>query len=266
MPARAGSSPAPRRSPTDRRSPAAAARAARLRARVWARTWRWSGHQGPVLDAREVPTLVDQRGHLAPGWRPFLTPLRARSGRSRRRAARVHRAGRGAPVERSHPHAPRHAPEPPPLAEHRARHRRARAATSDVPAIRVTRSAGRSPIALGVRHFSTRLEARARKANVQFPDATAGFDEAGRLDLDRLCAARSSGSPRSACRAPSWCVIPVTAPTTSSARSDGTTAAKTSSTRSCRRKRARPSSAPASASARSPISARRSPSNRETRR
>ena len=68
--------------------------------------------------------------------------------------------------------------------------RRARAidvaCLNDVPANRVTRSAGRSPIALGVRHFSTRLESRARKANVQFPDATAGFDEAGRLDLNRL--------------------------------------------------------------------------------
>ena len=52
--------------------------------------------------------------------------------------------------------------------------------------MRVTRSAGRSPIALGVRHFSRGLESRARKAKVRFPSATAGFDESGRLDLAHL--------------------------------------------------------------------------------
>jgi len=47
----------------------------------------------------------------------------------------------------------------------------------------VTRSAGRTPIASGVRYFAARLETCARKANVRYPAATAGFDEAGRLDL-----------------------------------------------------------------------------------
>ena len=48
------------------------------------------------------------------------------------------------------------------------------ASSSGVGAMRVTRSAGRSPIALGVRHFSRGLESRARNANVRFPGATAG--------------------------------------------------------------------------------------------
>jgi len=37
------------------------------------------GHQGPVLGAREVPTLVDPQGNLAPGWKEFLS--RAARGR-----------------------------------------------------------------------------------------------------------------------------------------------------------------------------------------
>src|SRR5207249_4636731 len=56
-------------------------------------------------------------------------------------------------------------------------------------AVRVTRSAGRSPIALGVRYFAGRLETCARQANVRFPAASAGFDEAGRLDLAHIRAA-----------------------------------------------------------------------------
>ena len=31
------------------------------------------GHQGPVLGAREVPSLVNHRGQLASGWKPFLS-------------------------------------------------------------------------------------------------------------------------------------------------------------------------------------------------
>ena len=185
MPARAGSSPARRPSRTGPRS--------RMRRRALRDSGlgvgahlALVGHQGPVLQAREVPTLVDHRGRLASGWRPFLS--RCALGRvdpddvRREFAAQVE-------VLRSNGLTLTH------LDTHQNLHlwpsiarvdRSTSRASNDVPAIRVTRSAGRSPIALGVRHFSTRLESRARKANVQFPDATAGFDEAGRLDLDRL--------------------------------------------------------------------------------
>ena len=72
MPARAGSSPARRRSPTGRRSPHAAASLRDSGLGVGAHL-ALVGHQGPVLTAREVPSLVDRRGELAPSWRPFLT-------------------------------------------------------------------------------------------------------------------------------------------------------------------------------------------------
>lgn len=143
------------------------------------------GHQGPVLEAREVPTLVDRHGHLAPGWRPFLTrcALRRIDPEDVRREftaqVEVLRAC-GLTLTHVDTHQNLH------LWPSIARATVELASTSGIPAIRVTRTAGWSPVALGVRHFSTRLAARARKANVGFPDATAGFDEAGRLDLDRL--------------------------------------------------------------------------------
>jgi chitin disaccharide deacetylase len=143
------------------------------------------GHQGPVLAAREVPTLVDQRGHLASGWKPFLSRCalgRVDPGDVRREfTAQVQLLrSNGLTVTHLDTHQNLH------LWPSVARVTIDLACTIDVPAIRITRSAGRSPIALGVRHFAARLESRARMANVRFPDATAGFDEAGRLDLDRL--------------------------------------------------------------------------------
>jgi predicted glycoside hydrolase/deacetylase ChbG (UPF0249 family) len=143
------------------------------------------GHQGPVLEAREVPTLVDQRGRLASGWRPFLSRCalgRIDPGDVRREfTAQVDvLRSNGLTLTHLDTHQNLH------LWPSVARATIDVACTKDVPAIRVTRSSGRSPLAFGVRHFSARLESRARKANVQFPDATAGFDEAGRLDLDRL--------------------------------------------------------------------------------
>ncbi|MEX1007124.1 MAG: ChbG/HpnK family deacetylase [Acidimicrobiia bacterium] len=143
------------------------------------------GHQAPVLEAREVPTLVDRYGHLAPGWRPFLTrcALRRIDPEDVRREftaqVEVLRAC-GLTLTHLDTHQNLH------LWPSIARVTVELASTSGISAIRVTRTAGWSPIALGVRHLSTRLEARAQKANVLFPDATAGFDEAGRLDLERL--------------------------------------------------------------------------------
>ena len=64
---------------------------------------------------------------------------------------------------------------------------------------------GRSPIALGVRHFAKRLESRARSGGHGFPDAIAGFDEAGRLDLARLRGALEPSRGARRRRAPSWC-------------------------------------------------------------
>jgi predicted glycoside hydrolase/deacetylase ChbG (UPF0249 family) len=146
------------------------------------------GHQGPVLGAREVPTLVDASGRLASGWRPFLA--RCALGRVdvddvRRELTAQIEVLRVCGLTLTH------------LDTHQNLHLWPSvggvtielASKYRIPAIRVTRSGGWSPIALGVRHFARRLEARARKAELVFPAATAGFDEAGRLDLDRLGAA-----------------------------------------------------------------------------
>jgi chitin disaccharide deacetylase len=143
------------------------------------------GHQGPVLTAREVPSLVDRRGDLAPSWRPFLT--RCALGRVdpddvRREFTAQVEALRSNGLTLTHLDAHQNLHLWPSIARVTVE----LACSSGVGAMRVTRSAGRSPIALGVRHFSRNLEARARKANVRFPRATAGFDESGRLDLAHL--------------------------------------------------------------------------------
>jgi predicted glycoside hydrolase/deacetylase ChbG (UPF0249 family) len=143
------------------------------------------GHQGPVLSREEVPSLVDGEGNLSPAWRPFLTRCaRGRvDGDDVRRELRAQvDVLRGCGLVLTHVDTHQNLHLWPSIA----------AAVIDVareceiPAIRVTRSGGRSPIALAVRHFGHRLEKRARAAGLAFPAATAGFDEAGRLDLGRL--------------------------------------------------------------------------------
>ena len=157
-------------------------------------------------------------------------PLRARSGRPRRRAARVRRAGGGAAIERPDPHAPRHPPEPPPLAEHRARHRRAgvleRRGGDAGHAFRgtITDRARRAPLL-------PRPRVARRKANVRFPSATAGFDESGRLDLAHLRGAIERFAALGVSSAELVCHPGAQLRRRARRARDGTTAAKTSSTR-----------------------------------
>jgi predicted glycoside hydrolase/deacetylase ChbG (UPF0249 family) len=73
------------------------------------------------------------------------------------------------------------------------------AAGAGVPAVRVTRSAARTPVGATVRRLARRLERDARAASLAFPAAAAGLDEAGVLDaaaaiaaLDRLAATGAS--------------------------------------------------------------------------
>jgi predicted glycoside hydrolase/deacetylase ChbG (UPF0249 family) len=146
------------------------------------------GDQGPVLSAREIPTLVDARGRLAPGWRPFLERCALkridREDVRREFRAQIERL-RSSGLTITHLDTHQNLHLWPSIAQVTIDVARAH----DIAAIRVTRSAGRSPLALAVRGFAARLEARARKATMRFPAATAGFDEAGRLDLPRLCSA-----------------------------------------------------------------------------
>jgi chitin disaccharide deacetylase len=146
------------------------------------------GEQGPVLSARETPTLVDAHGRLAPGWRPFLVrcALRRidRDDVRREFGAQIERLrSSGLTITHLDTHQNLH------LWPSIAQAMIDVAHAHDIAAIRVTRSAGRSPLALAVRAFAARLETRANKAAMRFPAATAGFDEAGRLDRARLCSA-----------------------------------------------------------------------------
>ena len=148
-------------------------------------TWRWWATRARCSPPGRCRRSSTSAGSLPPSWRPFLT--RCALGRvdpddvRREFAAQVE-------VLRSHGLTLTH------LDTHQnlhlwpsiARVTVELACSSGVGAMRVTRSAGRSPIALGVRHFSRGLESRARKAKVRFPSATAGFDESGRLDLAHL--------------------------------------------------------------------------------
>jgi predicted glycoside hydrolase/deacetylase ChbG (UPF0249 family) len=143
------------------------------------------GHQPPLLSSHEVPTLVDRRGQLAPGWRPFVARLAA--GRIDPEDLRrefdaqltvLHDGG----LEVAHldTHQNLH------LWPSVARVLVELAERWKVRALRVTRSSGRSPLALAVRGFSRRLDRRVHRAGLAAPEASAGFDEAGRLDRDRL--------------------------------------------------------------------------------
>jgi len=146
------------------------------------------GHQPPLLAATEIPSLVDRRGRLAPDWRTFLR--RYALGRidsrdlTREFGAQVAKL-RDAGISPTHvdTHQNLH------LWPGVARVVVAIAQDHQVPAIRVTRSAGRAPVALVVRALAPRLARRATNAGLAFPAASVGLDEAGRLDRRRLEAA-----------------------------------------------------------------------------
>jgi hypothetical protein len=57
-----------------------------------------------------------------------------------------------------------------------------------VPAVRITRSAARSPKGRAVNRLAARLERRVAAAGLAAPAAFAGFDEAGSVGADRLIA------------------------------------------------------------------------------
>lgn len=134
----------------------------------------------PCLPAREVPSLVDSRGLLLPGWPQFVA--RSLRGGVRQRelarelAAQIDRAGSvcgGLTHIDSHQHL------------HLLPQVRdavlSLAATSGVRAIRRPRSRGGRLGGAAVEALARGFDARARAAGVRTTDACAGFDEAGRL-------------------------------------------------------------------------------------
>jgi predicted glycoside hydrolase/deacetylase ChbG (UPF0249 family) len=145
------------------------------------------GEDPPVLSAREIPTLVDRRGRLDLSWRRFIP--RAAAGRvdpadvERELDAQVDvLASHG--IEPSHVDTHQHLHLWPSV----GRVVVGLAARRGIPAIRVTRSMARSPVAVAVRRLARELEARARAAGLRFAEASAGFDEGGSLAVSELVA------------------------------------------------------------------------------
>ncbi|HSH22822.1 MAG TPA: ChbG/HpnK family deacetylase [Acidimicrobiales bacterium] len=145
------------------------------------------GEDPPLLSAAEIPSLVDRRGRLAASWRQFLP--RAAAGRVdpsdlaaefTAQAEAVLDAG----VTLTH------------LDTHQHLHlwpvvRKVVLSMAEGlgVAVRVSRSAARSPVGVVVRRLSATLEADARTRAVPFPHAAAGLDEAGALDRSTLIGA-----------------------------------------------------------------------------
>lgn len=142
------------------------------------------GEDSPLLSAAEIPTLVDRRGRLAPSWRQFLP--RAAAGRIdpsdlvaefSAQADAVAGAGVGLTHLDTHQHLHLW-----PVVRTVVLGMAERLGL----AVRVTRSAARSPVGMVVRRLSTTLEAEARRRSIPFPHAAAGLDEAGALDRPTL--------------------------------------------------------------------------------
>jgi predicted glycoside hydrolase/deacetylase ChbG (UPF0249 family) len=145
------------------------------------------GEDPPLLSAREIPTLVDARGHFDLSWSRFLR----RAALRRIDPADVEReftaqvdcivdtigAGRLTHLD-THQHLHLWPSVGTVLLRLAKRY--------DVPAARATSALSVGPKALGVRVLGRRFTARASRVGVQVPAAFAGFDDGGRLAVDRL--------------------------------------------------------------------------------
>jgi predicted glycoside hydrolase/deacetylase ChbG (UPF0249 family) len=146
------------------------------------------GEDPPLLSAREIPTLVSRRGAFPSSWRPFLA--RAAAGRidpadlRREFAAQLERVtGAGIPIGHLDTHQHLHLwPVVGDVVLDLAR-------ALGIDAVRRPASAGHGPRGQGVNRLADRLAAAATEAGVSFPDAFAGLDEAGRLDLQAFSTA-----------------------------------------------------------------------------
>jgi len=143
------------------------------------------GEDPPLLSAGEIPTLVDRAGRLDQSWRRFLP--RAAAGRvdpadlEREFDAQLDAiAGAGVAVTHLDTHQHLH------LWPAVGRVVVALARRRGIPAVRVTRSVGRSPVGAAVRRLATRFEREARAGGLRYPGAAAGFDEGGTLALPAL--------------------------------------------------------------------------------
>jgi len=140
------------------------------------------GEDPPLLSAAEIPTLVDRRGRLRAGWRqfvPLLTGGRIDPADLRREfAAQLERiAAAGVVVDHLDTHQDLHRwpSVRDAVLELAVRH--------DIGAVRVCRSGAHSPTGMAQRRLAHAAERRCRARAIAFPEAAAGNDQPGQLDL-----------------------------------------------------------------------------------
>ena len=146
------------------------------------------GEDPPVLSAREVPSLVGSDGRFPQTWRQFIA--RSATGRVdtddlRREFAAQHERIEQSGVRLTHLDSHQNLHQWPQVSrlvlELASQHR--------IGAVRVTRSRGWAPGALGTRVLGARFARSAQRASLAWPEASTGLDEAGRLSLPNLVAA-----------------------------------------------------------------------------
>ena len=145
------------------------------------------GEDPPLLSAAEIPTLVDRRGQFRYSWRQFLPRMavgRIDIDDLEREFTAQADAVRSAvsPARITHLDTHQHLHLFPRIGALVCR----LAQRWDVPAVRATRSRGRSVKGRAVNALAARLERRARTAGLATPAAFAGFDEAGNVGRARL--------------------------------------------------------------------------------
>lgn len=146
------------------------------------------GEDPPLLEAREVPTLVDGRGAFSRSWRQLLPKVAA--GRvdpadvHRELTAQVERIT-GAGLRVTHVDTHQHVHLWPPLGAVVLEV----ATAAGIGAVRIIRSTARSPIGATVRRLGRRFERHATAAGFRWPASATGLDEAGALAGHRLVGA-----------------------------------------------------------------------------
>lgn len=143
------------------------------------------GEDPPLLSAREIPTLVDERGRLFHSWKTFLP--RAAAGRidpddvRREFTAQFEAvASEGFAVDHLDTHQNLHLW---PLVREAILDLGDR---FEVRRIRVTRSRRWGPIGITVRTLANRLESRLVERGWVWPQASTGLDEAGAIGLGEM--------------------------------------------------------------------------------
>ena len=143
------------------------------------------GEDPPLLSAREIPTLVDERGRLYHSWRSFLP--RSAAGRidpddvRREFTAQFEAvAAEGFTIDHLDTHQNLHLW---PLVREAILDLGDR---FEVRRIRVTRSRRWGPIGVTVRTLANRLEARLAERGWVWPQASTGLDEAGAIGLGEM--------------------------------------------------------------------------------